>query len=163
MKKEMKLLSRMSVKENTIKYETTYKVKYIPKKTDFKSVQSKSPDIAAQHIVKYYEDDLYVNESFYCIFLNKNNYTIGNAQISKGGITETTVDIRIIAKYLIDTMSCSLIIAHNHPSGSLIPSKQDEEITNRIKEMCKILNVKLLDHIIVSDRNYYSFADKGLI
>lgn len=158
-----KLLSRLSVKEGTIKYETSYKVKYIPQKTEYRKEQIRNSEDAYNHIRRYYKDEIYVSESFYLLFLNKNNETIGYAMLSTGGISETCVDIRIIAKYLIDTMSCCLIIAHNHPSGALKPSTQDKNVTEKISDLCDLLKVKLLDHVILSSSNYFSFADEGLL
>jgi DNA repair protein RadC len=83
--------------------------------------------------------------------------------ISKGGITSTTVDPRIILKRALETDAVSIIAFHNHPSGSLRPSKADETLTQKLSQASKIMDIKLLDHIIVGDKGYFSFADEGLL
>ncbi len=83
--------------------------------------------------------------------------------ISEGGITSTTVDPRIILKRALETDAVSIIVFHNHPSGSLRPSKADEALTQKLSQACKTMDIKLLDHIIVGDKGYFSFADEGLL
>jgi DNA repair protein RadC len=83
--------------------------------------------------------------------------------LSHGGLTGTIADPRIILKKALEENAVSIILGHNHPSGNLRPSKADEEFTLKIKEGAKYLDIKLLDHIIVSEEGYFSFADKGLL
>ncbi len=103
------------------------------------------------------------NEVFGVLFLNRSNKVIAFEQISEGGITGTVVDIRIILKKALLHESVSMVICHNHPSGSLDPSTADEMITQKIKEAGLLLDIRLLDHIIVSTEGHYSFADHGKI
>lgn len=83
--------------------------------------------------------------------------------ISKGGITSTTVDPRLIFRKALETGAVSIIVCHNHPSGSIRPSKADEALTQKILQGSKYLDIKLLDHIIIGDKEYFSFADEGLL
>jgi DNA repair protein RadC len=83
--------------------------------------------------------------------------------IHVGGITDTTVDPRIIFRRALEERAVSIIVAHNHPSGSLRPSKADEALTSKLHQASKIMDIKLLDHLIISDKGYFSFADEGLL
>ena len=102
-------------------------------------------------------------ELFAVIFLNQSNKVNHFEIISQGGITGTVADPRIILKKALEKNAVSLILCHNHPSGSLKPSNADQELTTKIKEAAKFFDIKVLDHLIVSDEGYYSFADEGLI
>jgi DNA repair protein RadC len=97
------------------------------------------------------------------LFLNRSNRINHFEIISEGGITGTVADPRIILKKALEEDAVSLILSHNHPSGSLKPSRADEELTHKIKEAARYFDIKVLDHIIVSDDGYYSFADEGLM
>ena len=83
--------------------------------------------------------------------------------MSKGGITGTVADPRIILKQALDEGATSLVLSHNHPSGNLNPSRADQELTQKIKNAASYIDIKLLDHNIVSDEGHYSFADEGLL
>ena len=89
------------------------------------------------------------------------NKIIGKERISSGGLTATVVDVRILFKQAIERLATSIIIAHNHPSGTLKPSRADIQLTQKIKNASKLLDIQLLDHLIVADSGYYSFADEG--
>jgi DNA repair protein RadC len=102
-------------------------------------------------------------EVFVVIFLNRANKIKHFEIISRGGITGTVADPRIILKKAIEEEATSIVLSHNHPSGNLIPSKADEEITQKIKMAAAYFDIKILDHIIVSDEGYFSFADEGMI
>lgn len=102
-------------------------------------------------------------EEFWVMYLNQGNRIIKNEQISRGGITQTAVDIRIIFKRGIELMATAMILAHNHPSGNLTPSEADIQLTKKIKEASRYLDIQILDHLIVTQKSYYSFADEGLI
>ena len=82
-------------------------------------------------------------------------------RVSKGGISSTAVDIKLIAKSAIDHLSSSLILVHNHPAGTMNPSSQDDNLTRRIVEICKIIDVPVQDHIIIGPSSYYSYRDQG--
>jgi len=102
-------------------------------------------------------------ESFVAVYLNRANHIIRQEVISEGGITGTVADPRIILKKALDHHAVSIILCHNHPSGNLKPSKADEQLTNKIKNAASFLDIQVMDHIIVSDEGYYSFADEGMI
>ena len=102
-------------------------------------------------------------EEFWVIYLNQGNKIIKTEQISRGGITQTSVDVRIIFKRGIELMATAMILAHNHPSGNLVPSEADKNLTKKIMEASKIIDIQILDHIIVTQKDYFSFADEGLI
>ncbi len=103
------------------------------------------------------------NEEFWIILLNRSNKIIDRQKISQGGISGTVTDIRIILKMALEKLASSLILCHNHPSGNPKPSEADISITKKIKESGKLMDISLLDHIIVTDGNYFSFADEGII
>jgi len=102
-------------------------------------------------------------EVFAVAFLNQANKINHIEIISEGGITGTIADPRIILKKALEENAVSLVLCHNHPSGSLKPSRQDEEITKKIKEASRYFDIKVLDHIIVSDAGYFSFSDEGIL
>jgi DNA repair protein RadC len=103
------------------------------------------------------------HEVFGCIYLNRAGKILHFEIISKGGLTGTVADPRLILKKALEEDAVSLIICHNHPSGSLHPSKQDEELTAKVRDAARLFDIKLLDHIIVSEEGYFSFADQGLL
>jgi DNA repair protein RadC len=102
-------------------------------------------------------------EVFAVIFLNRANKIKHFEIVSKGGIAGTVADPRIILKKAILEEASSIILSHNHPSGNVKPSKADEDITQKIKQAAALIDIKVLDHIIVSDEGYFSFADEGLL
>lgn len=132
-------------------------------KTEFKNIKITNSQDSANFIRQFYSDDIGIFESFFILMLNRSNTTIGYAKISQGGTCGTVVDIKIVAKYAVDSLANSVILAHNHPSGSLTPSAQDLEITSKIKQGLSLLEIQVLDHIILTEDNYYSFADEGRI
>ena len=101
------------------------------------------------------------HEEFWAIYLNVKNHIIARAQIGQGGVTQTLVDPKKIFRMAIEHNAVSIIVCHNHPSGEVEPSKSDYNLTDKIKNGAKLLELKLLDHIIVGMNTYYSFADKG--
>jgi DNA repair protein RadC len=103
-------------------------------------------------------------EEFKLMILNRSNTVLGIAAVSKGGISGTVTDIRIILQLAIKSNASGLIVCHNHPSGNLNPSESDTRLTQKIKESGHIMDIQLLDHLIITaDNNYYSFADNGLL
>jgi DNA repair protein RadC len=125
-----------------------------------KAVITSSSDVAEylQILLKDYK-----HEVFAVLFLNRSNKINHFQIVSEGGITGTVADPRIILKKALEEDAVSIILCHNHPSGSLRPSKADEELTFKIKEAAKYFDIKVLDHLIVSDDGYYSFADEGIL
>ncbi|MGV3598779.1 MAG: RadC family protein [Bacteroidota bacterium] len=104
-----------------------------------------------------------MHEEFWILLLNQGLKIIGERQVSEGGLTSTAVDARKIFRLAIDEGAASIALAHNHPSGSLRPSNEDILLTNRIKEAGKLLDVKVIDHVIVAETGFYSFADEGML
>jgi DNA repair protein RadC len=125
-----------------------------------KPVVSSSSDVATYLQTKLRD---YKHEVFAVIFLNRANKINDFRIVSEGGITGTVADPRIILKKALEEDAVSLILCHNHPSGSLKPSRADEELTHKIKEAARFFDIKVLDHLIVSDDGYYSFADEGIL
>jgi DNA repair protein RadC len=103
------------------------------------------------------------HEEFWVLFLNRSNRVINRMKLSQGGISGTVTDVRIIMKKAIEYLSSGIIVCHNHPSGNLNPSESDSKITQKIRDAGNLLDIQLLDHLIISDKHYYSFADNGLI
>ncbi len=103
------------------------------------------------------------HEEFWIIILNRANYVLRKNKISSGGISGTVADPKLIFKSALDHSGSSIILVHNHPSGNLQPSQADISLTKTLKEAGKFLEIPVLDHIIVSDNSYFSFADEGMI
>lgn len=125
-----------------------------------KSIISSSADVA-QYLQALLKD--HRHEVFAVLFLNRANKINHFEIISEGGMTGTVADPRIILKKALEEDAVSLILCHNHPSGSLKPSRADEELTRKIKEASAYFDIKVMDHIIVSENGYYSFADEGIL
>lgn len=100
-------------------------------------------------------------EEFWILFLNRSNRIISRLKISQGGISGTITDVRLIMKRAIELLASSIIVCHNHPSGNRDPSEADRRITTKIKEAAAFFDIALLDHLVVTDNGYYSFADNG--
>jgi DNA repair protein RadC len=102
-------------------------------------------------------------EEFWVLHLNRANYITHKTMISRGGVVGTIADTRLIFKSAIEQLSTAIILCHNHPSGNLKPSDQDIQLTKRLVETGKIMEIPVLDHLIVTDNGYFSFADEGMI
>ena len=103
------------------------------------------------------------HEEFWILYLNNANKVLQTSQLSKGGLTGTLVDVRIVMKEALELGAVALILAHNHPSGTLKPSKADQEVTKKLSVASEALDIKVLDHLIVTERDYFSFADNKLL
>lgn len=103
------------------------------------------------------------HEEFWIIYLNNANTVLYKNQLSKGGITGTLVDVRLVMKQALEYGSVALILAHNHPSGTLKPSEADKRITQKLISAAVTLDIKVLDHLIITQKDYFSFADEGLM
>ena len=139
-----------------------YKLTKTTNKVSIDSNNIKTSSDAFNLLYQIYEKEgnLGIYESFYIVFLNRANKPVGYACIGKGGITSTLVDIKIICKYAIESLCTSVILAHNHPAGSLKPSESDINLTKNIKKSLEVFDISILDHIILSDEcSYYSLAD----
>lgn len=103
------------------------------------------------------------HEEFWVLFLNRSNKVIDQYKLSQGGISGTVIDVRLILKRAIELLASSIIVCHNHPSGNNKPSENDKVITSKIKIASNQMDIQLLDHIIIADNLYFSFADEGII
>ena len=144
------------VAEVELVYKTKVKASERPKVTSSKDIYN---------VLKQVWDDNKIEmlEEFKVIFLNRANRVIGVYDASSGGITGTVADPRLILAAAIKSLSVSIVLSHNHPSGNLTPSKADEDLTKKISEAAKYHDIKVIDHIIITSEGYYSFADEGLL
>lgn len=149
-------LAWTQVAEVELVYKTKVKLSERPK------VQSSS-DMHGLFLQLWNKDLIELQEEFKVLLLNRSNKVLGVYPASSGGITGTVADPRLILIAALKAGACSLILSHNHPSGCVKPSRADVELTYKIKEAAKYLEIHLIDHIIVSLENYYSFADEGLL
>ena len=133
---------------------------YKPKFKNLHKIVS-SEDAYKYLLPTYKEGTICYKEYFKVLFLNQANQVLGYTLISEGGITETSVDVRVILQAALLTNSVALVLAHNHPSGNLRPSRQDMEITKQVKEAAKLIRITVIDHLILTDAGYYSFSDEG--
>ena len=125
-----------------------------------KNIARNSKDIAV-YLQERFKD--YKHEVFAVIFMNQASKILGMEIVSEGGITGTIADPRIILRKALEKDSVKLVLCHNHPSGSLKPSHADELLTEKLRQAARVMDITVMDHIIVSDEGYFSFADEGLI
>ena len=118
------------------------------------------PNLAAKIFRKYMKEEILYRESMYALYLNKALKIKGIFKISEGAIGATVADIRIILGIALKSFSSGIILAHNHPSSSLIPSSKDIELTTQLRESCKIMNIQLIDHLIITKNDYKSIIDE---
>lgn len=121
----------------------------------------KSSEQAYKLLLPYLTD--LQTEEFWVLFLNQKNQVLHKTQISKGGISGTVVDVRIVFKTALENFASGIIVAHNHPTGVLKPSLEDINITKNLKSAGDILNIKLLDHLIIGENTFFSFQDQNLL
>ena len=125
---------------------------------------SMAPDLSTATVIYNYMNpkmqDLQVEEG-HVILLNQNYKLIKSVRISQGGITETSVDIRIIMKEAVVNNATIIVFCHNHPSGNICPSRVDDELTRSIKRACDLMRIHFCDHVIVGDCQYYSYREQG--
>ncbi|MCB0459780.1 MAG: JAB domain-containing protein [Flavobacteriaceae bacterium] len=148
----------------------SYKVNeiQISYKEKIRTIQSKpiksSEDVAQVLFNNWDVKTIGLHESFKVLLLNNSNKVKGIYQLSTGGITGTIVDLRILFALALKTLSVAIILAHNHPSSKLQPSESDKQLTDKIVKAAKLLDIKVLDHVILTpDKQYFSFADNGLL
>jgi DNA repair protein RadC len=103
------------------------------------------------------------HEEFWIVYLNNSNKVISKTQLSKGGITGTVVDVRLVYKLALEYGATSIVLCHNHPSGSLKPSEADKQITQKLKRAGESLEIAILDHVIITETSYFSFVDQGIL
>jgi len=112
---------------------------------------------------QFYFDDLTLFESMFLVLLTQNNTPIGFVKIGQGGVTGTVCDPKLVFKYALESVSPKILICHNHPSGNLTPSIADRDLTKRVVEGAKLFDIQLVDHIILTEKGCYSFANEGLL
>lgn len=137
-------------------------ISYIPNfQADYKIENSrKSFELMLE---EWNENTLQMQEEVKLLLLNRSNKVLGVYCLAKGGLTSCLVDVRIILSVALKSLATGIILIHNHPSGNLKPSLDDIEITNKLKESCKLLDITLLDHLIITKDSYFSFVDEGLL
>ena len=112
----------------------------------------------------YNKETIELLEQFYVLYLNRANHIIGYFEMSKGGLTGTIADIRVILGIALKSAATGIILSHNHPSGNLTPSIQDKELTSKISEAARFMDIRILDHLILCSNNkYLSMADEGMM
>lgn len=148
---------------NTTTQLAEIEVSYRPQKGQHPFI--KSSDDAYFHLLKFFpKQTISLQEQFVVGYLNRANQLLGVYEMSKGGISGTVADPKLILGVALKSAATGIVLAHNHPSGNPQPSVQDKELTNKIHEACKLLDITLLDHIIiVPEESYFSFKDEGLL
>ena len=129
----------------------------------FKEAEVKSSIEAYDYAMQFYHEDINIYESCFMIMVNNAGKIIGWMKISQGGISDTPVDARLVCKAALDTLATQVVLVHNHPSGSTRPSKSNKALTAKIKTALELFSISLVDHIIVTEQKYFSFAEEGLI
>ena len=138
-------------------------VELVYKKKSNKKIKILQSSDTIEYLRSIWPSDISIRECFLVLFLNRCNNIISHYIVSMGGINGTVIDVRMIAKAGIDCLASGVILSHNHPSGNINPSNNDIELTKKISEGLKLLDMQVLDHIIISDDEYYSFIDNGNI
>lgn len=156
MEKELMLNKWNMVSEVELVYKSKVKSSERPQ---LKSVS----DVAEFLKQNWDENKIELLEQFKVVFLNRNHRVLGIFQVSSGGVSGTVADSKLIFMAALKMNACSLIISHNHPSGNLCPSDADKQLTKKMKESALLLDMHLLDHIILTNEGYFSFANEGLI
>ena len=155
---------KLSLEElnNVSEIDIVYKKKVNCKVSERPLIRSSS-DVYEILLHYWDQDKIDLIEEFKVLFLNRSNRVLQIYNVSSGGITGTVADPRLILAAALKVAACSMMLAHNHPSTSLKPSKADEELTSKIKYAAQFHDIKVLDHVIVSSEGYYSFADEGVL
>lgn len=141
------------------------KISYREKRSTFNATTIKSSSDAAKLVFNQWnKDTIGLHESFKVLLLNNSNKAKGIYQLSTGSITGTIVDMRILFAVIIKTLAVGVILIHNHPSGKLLPSEVDKQLTAKIKKAAKLFDINVLDHLIlIPTGDYFSFADEGIL
>lgn len=147
---------------NVSEIDIVYRRKVTCKASERPTISSSSDGY--QLCLHYWDHDkIELLEEFKVLFLNRANRVMQIFPVSQGGLNGTVADPRLILAAAVKLAACSMILVHNHPSGSLKPSRQDEELTQKIKCAAAYFDIKVLDHLIITPEGYYSFADEGLL
>jgi DNA repair protein RadC len=148
---------KTKVNEISIKYQGNFRISQAPKITS---------SFCANELLfgNWNKDQIGLQECFKVMLLNNANKVKGIYEVSSGGITGTMVDLRILFAVLLKSLTTAVILAHNHPSGTLRPSEADKKLTGKIKNAAGLFDIKVLDHLIITpDGEFFSFADEGLL
>lgn len=132
-------------------------------KQEFPVAKIGSSKDSADFARQFYYDDISIYESSFILLMNHANTAIGYAKISQGGVCSTIVDVRLIAKYAVESLASSVILVHNHPSGQLKFSIADTQLAQQVRNGLEILGIKLLDSIVICENGYASMVDEGLL
>ncbi len=154
----------METLSTTAKWQTVSEIQLVYRTSVKPSERPKiSSSLSAYDILLQAWDDDKIEfiEQFKILLLNKGNKVLGIYEISTGGISGTVVDVRLIFAAALKANASGIIMAHNHPSGTLIASQADNEITRKVVQAGKLLDIPVLDHLIITSEGYYSFADEG--
>ncbi len=147
--------SNFQVAEITLQYQST--VPYADR------VRIRDSQSAYDVLMHHWSQDISFVEEFKILLLDQSNAVLGIVPISKGGLTGTVVDARLLFSAALLAKSSSIILAHNHPTGNMRPSQQDIQLTKKLIEGAKHLDLRIFDHLIICEHSYYSFTDEGLI
>jgi len=158
----MENMLSMEVLNNVSEIDIVYKRKATCRISD-RPLVNMSSDAYKIFLHYWNHDKIELLEEFKVMYLNRSNRVMHILAISQGGISGTVADPRIILGVALKIAACSMVLAHNHPSGSIKPSRADEELTFKIKEAAKYFDIKVVDHLVISCESYFSFADEGLL
>ena len=156
----MEQTMKVSVLNQVAEVELIYKTKVKPSQRPAIKTSKDCYDLLLQN---WDENKIEFVEQFKILLLNRINKVLGIFEVSTGGVTGTVADPKIIFTAALKANACSIILSHNHPSGSLRPSSADQELTKKIKQAGNLLDIRVLDHLIVTNEAYFSFADEGLM
>ena len=137
------------------------RIVYSKKHGDRKQITSSND--AYQILKTIWSKQIDTREEMIILLLDRSNSVLGYHVLSMGGITGTVADIRLLFSVALNSLATSVIMSHNHPSGNLNPSQQDKDLTRKVQDAGKLMDIQLLDHVIITRESYYSFADEGLI
>jgi len=158
-KKQIEGLGKLDSKNRPPKLRIVYS-----KKQNAKDRQKIASSNDAYKILnEIWSKQIETREEMIILLLDRSNNVLGYHILSMGGITGTVADLRLLFAVALKSLSTSFILSHNHPSGNLSPSQADIDLTNKIKQAGKVMDIQLLDHLIITKTNYYSFADEGII
>lgn len=155
MQAQQQTLLPEKVAEVKLTYKTKQSISTLPKIENSRDIR----DVLS----RMWSEDMDFVESFNLLLLNRGLRVLGFFHLSKGGTASTIVDVRLVFSAAILANATSIVLAHNHPSGNVFPSKPDIDLTKKIVEGSKLLDIQVLDHIIMSSEDYYSFADEGML
>lgn len=141
--------------------ELSYKSKV--KNSERKQISKSTEAVNIFRSIEHYNNNMNLYECFYTMYLSRSNKVLSVMMISEGGTSGTVIDVKKILSPAILQNASGIILSHNHPSGNIQPSQTDKQITDKIKQASQLMDINILDHIIITDESFYSFADEGII